>query len=117
MKSFDEIKKDKRIQILNKGTDGFRGYYQTAHTKGTIIVSFGGGWEHVSIAPFKGKMPSWEDMCEVKDMIWNDDECVVQYHPPKAEYVNNMPNCLHLWKPIKQTMPVPPSIFVGLKGR
>lgn len=34
-----------------------------------------------------------------KDMFFKEDEIVVQYHPAKSEYVNNMPNCLHLWRP------------------
>lgn len=37
-----------------------------------------------------------------------------QYHPPKSAYVNNHPNCLHLWRPIGIEMPRPPSIMVGI---
>lgn len=56
--------------------------------------------------------PSWDDMCEVKDMFWGEDECVVEYHPPKSEYVNSMPNCLHLWKPMDKELAVPPKYLV-----
>lgn len=59
--------------------------------------------------------PSWDDMCMIKDIFFKDDECAVQYHPPKSEYVNNMPNCLHLWRPLEATMPMPRSILVGIK--
>ena len=55
----------------------------------------------------------------LKDIFFEDTECVVQYHPPKSEYVNNIPFCLHLWKPIEEyagVMPMPPSILVGIKG-
>lgn len=58
-------------------------------------------------------------MCELKDMFFNEDECCVQYHHPKSEYVNNIKYCLHIWKPIKKysgTLPIPPSLFVGVKG-
>ena len=59
------------------------------------------GWEHVSIAPkHKYNIPTWDDMCTLKDMFFNDDEEVYQIHPNKSEYVNIMDNCLHLWKPI-----------------
>ena len=54
-------------------------------------------------------------MCALKDMFFRDDEYVVQYHPAKSEYVNNMPNCLHLWKPTAAELPVPPTIMVGIK--
>ena len=54
-------------------------------------------------------------MCILKDIFFNEDDTVVQYHPAKSEYVNNVPNCLHLWRPINDVMPTPPSIMVGLK--
>lgn len=83
-----------------------------------VYVSFSGGWEHVSIDG-KKRLPDWNEMCELKDMFFRDDECCVEYHPPKSEYVNNAPYCLHIWKPIEQysgKLPMPPSLFVGVKG-
>lgn len=59
-------------------------------------------------------MPSWEDMCMIKDIFFREDEAVIQIHPPKSEYVNNVPNCLHLWKSQKK-MTLPPSWMVGVK--
>lgn len=76
-------------------------------------------WEHVSVKArdHKGeRTPTWAEMCWVKEQFWDDDECVVQFHPPKSEYVNNHQFVLHLWKPIGVAMPTPPSICVGLKG-
>lgn len=81
------------------------------------------GWEHVSLSilepngkgGFRCVMPTWDDMCAVKAMFWDDEECVVQFHPPKSEYVNNHPACLHLWKCVNAEFPLPPSILVGLK--
>lgn len=58
------------------------------------------GWEHVSISPKKQtKIPTWQDMCQLKDIFFKDDEEALQLHPKKKEYVNVMDNCLHLWKP------------------
>ena len=73
------------------------------------------GWEHVSVST-KRRCPNWQEMCFVKDLFWAPDECVVQYHPPKADYVNNHPFVLHLWKHRDMPFPTPPSILVGLKG-
>ena len=56
------------------------------------------GWEHVSVSPYKGKMPTWDDMCAIKDIFWDDEEAVIQIHPKKSEYVNVKDNCLHLWR-------------------
>lgn len=76
------------------------------------------GWEHVSVSvAIEGecRMPTWDEMCLVKSKFWDDEECVIQFHPPKSEYVNNSAACLHLWKFMGGEFPLPPSIFVGLK--
>ena len=68
-------------------------------------------WEHVSVS-LPDRCPTWDEMCFIKDLFWNSDECVVQYHPPKSDYVNVAKNCLHLWK-YAGPMPRPPKIYVG----
>lgn len=71
-------------------------------------------WEHVSVSR-KQHPPTWVEMCWVKDLFWYDHECVMQLHPPKADYVNNHPNCLHLWRPHDGAIPRPPAALVGDK--
>lgn len=116
------VKTGKYLRVVEQGIDGGCGYIKlprdnkTGYTKASIIWSNGGGWEHVSVCPLNGSMPTWKDMCFIKDMFFFDDDWVVQFHPAKDEYVNNMPNCLHLWRPLEEKMPTPPSILVGLKG-
>jgi hypothetical protein len=76
-------------------------------------------WEHVSVSvrvPGETRCPTWEEMCEIKDMFWDKDETVIQYHPAEADYVNMHPHTLHLWKPIGVELPTPPSIMVGVKS-
>lgn len=82
-----------------------------------VVASNGGGWEHVSVSPCNRKRqtcPTWDEMCAIKDMFFEEEETVVQYHPPKSDYVNMHPYCLHLWRPIGREIPRPPSIFVGI---
>jgi len=79
-----------------------------------IIASVGEGWEHVSVS-LGGRCPKWSEMCIVKAMFWDDEDCVVQFHPPKSEHVNCHPYCLHLWRPIGRDIETPPSILVGPK--
>jgi hypothetical protein len=74
------------------------------------------GWEHVSVST-RRRIPNWREMCFVKDLFWRADETVVQFHPPRTEYVNNHPNCLHLWRPNDGHIRLPPSILVGDKTR
>ena len=75
----------------------------------------GMGWEHVSVSPGSAQRkccPTWDEMCAIKDMFFSEDERVMQFHPPKSEYINNYPYCLHLWKPIDTEIPHPPMICV-----
>jgi len=119
MKKLEEIKCNKYIEIIKEGQDGIGGtfYDKKSRTKLNFIMSWGAGWEHcsVSISTFYKRCPSWEQMCEVKNAFWNEDECCIEYHPAKKDYVNNHNYCLHIWKPINQEIPTPPSIMVGLK--
>ena len=71
-------------------------------------------WEHVSVSTPR-RPPNWQEMCFVKDLFWAEDECVVQYHPPVASYINNDPYCLHLWRWRGGEFPMPPAILVGLR--
>lgn len=71
-------------------------------------------WEHVS-ASCIDRCPTWAEMCMIKDIFWDSDECVVQFHPPASEYINYAPHCLHLWRPLNAQMPMPPSWMVGPK--
>lgn len=80
-----------------------------------VIASDGEDWEHVSVS-YPGGVPSWSIMCAVKAIFWDDEDCVVQYHPPRSQYVNNHPGCLHLWRPIGQELPAPPAWMVGAVG-
>ena len=111
--------------LRSTASDGNNGYFKirlsypvTAH----CIVSDGRGWEHVSvhIVDDKGKKgtertPTWSEMCKIKDIFWDETDCVVQYHPPKSDYINNHKHTLHLWRPTDQPLPRPDWILVGVK--
>lgn len=60
-------------------------------------------------------MPTWDEMCLLRNIFWNEDEAVIQIHPPKSQYVNNLGNCLHLWRCYYTDMLLPPSCFVGIR--
>jgi hypothetical protein len=125
MKSdWSHLDKGRKKDGLYATADGQRdgAFYIRRGTVDFIIIASQGDadipWEHVSarVASYKGdRIPTWEEMCWVKSLFWDDDECVVQFHPPKSDYVNNHPCVLHLWKPINMELPRPPSIAVGIK--
>ena len=116
MKTIEELRNTPRLIIEQVSRDGFSGEIQMLKWTGSVICTTGAGWEHVSVSPYKHHItPSWEDMCKIKSMFWRDDEAVIQIHPPKADYVNNMPNCLHLWRCTYKDMVLPPSVLVGVR--
>ena len=72
-------------------------------------------WQHVSCHKIitqqrrkARKIPTWNDMCFVKGLFWDEEDCVIQYHPPKSQYVNDNPFVLHLWLPVGIEIPLPP---------
>ena len=101
--------------------DGPNGLFYLRRERGPktelrIIASDGLGWEHVSVSTAT-RCPTWDEMCLVKDLFWSEDEAVMQLHPPKTEYVNNHAFCLHLWRPMDGSIPLPPAELVGVKTR
>jgi hypothetical protein len=71
-----------------------------------VIASDGDGmpdntqkWEHVSVS-LPHRVPEWKEMCFIKAHFWDDDDTVVQFHPPRSEWVNNHNYCLHMWRPV-----------------
>ncbi|SDX88029.1 DUF7694 domain-containing protein [Tepidimicrobium xylanilyticum] len=113
MRKIEEIRRNGRLQIIEEGMDGMMGYIHLPISKRplTFVFSWGGGWEHVSVS-HRNKVPTWDEMYMVKDIFFEDEEVVVQYHPRKSEYVNIHPYTLHLWRPINKEIPTPPIEFV-----
>lgn len=124
----EAVEKSRIMEGLYASKHGDRhGCFYIKHPSGvrlTVMASDGGDWkeanlsgppwEHVSVSTTQ-RTPTWEEMCFIKDLFFAPEECVVQFHPPKSQYVNHHPNCLHLWKPVGVDIPLPPSICVGLK--
>jgi len=91
----------RRIFIVSSGTDNYT------------------GWEHVSAHVIERKnkkvkevVPTWAEMCFVKSVFWKPEECVIQYHPSKSQYVDCHPFTLHLWKQINKEFPIPDISYV-----
>src|SRR5512137_266242 len=100
---------------VRDGNNGvFRLQLATSGRLVRCIVSDGKGWEHVSVMPLRGSGTlSWEEMTEVKDLFWEPEETVFQFHPPRSQYVNNASQVLHLWRPTDQPIALPPTWMVG----
>ena len=101
MKRLRDIRRAKEIQVRQATIWFGSGIVEINGWRGTVVWgSDEYGWEHVSVSPFDHSItPSWDDMCRLKDIFFDDEELVIQIHPPKSQYVNMQENCLHLWKP------------------
>lgn len=107
MRNFLSIRADKRIQVNASGQDGMNGWITLNGKQFWFVCSNGDGWDHVSVS-LKNRCPTWDEMCAVKDIFFSENECCVEYHPAKKDYVNLHPYCLHIWKPQLVDMPTPP---------
>jgi hypothetical protein len=110
----------RRIRTQGDG-DAFNGAFmlKARPTRASlyVIASNGGGWEHVSVSVAgERRCPTWDEMAWIKTVFFEDHETVMQLHPPQSAYVNNHAHCLHLWRPLREGIPVPPALMVGFKS-
>lgn len=71
---------------------------------GQVGVSCG-NWEgvpyiHASLVKAEG-LPTYEEMCALKDAVFGPNRYACQIHPPESEHVNIHSRCLHLWGPLR----------------
>lgn len=91
--------------------DGIEGFSLRSKDGLRLIASWGMGWDHVSVSR-SNRCPTWDEMCRVKNLLFDPEELAIQYHPPKSKYKNQHKYCLHLWRPQNETVPMPPLITV-----
>jgi hypothetical protein len=117
-----------RTGIMNSPTAaGNNGCFYIPHSDKALrkrlffvcIISDIAGWDHVSISLRRirdqqpDRLPTWDEMCYIKDLFFKEDETVVQYHPAKKDYVNIHKFVLHLFRPQDQTLVTPPTWLIG----
>lgn len=99
------------------GNNGAFEIIRNPRTSMYVIASDGENWEHVSVHCVSDgvqRTPTWAEMCYIKNLFWDEEDCVVQFHPPKSEYVNNHKHTLHMWRSIDQVFPTPDMLLVGI---
>lgn len=117
MKSMSEILGNPRVRPLEIGVDGAALHVRLRGGVSVIaIFSVGGGWDHVSARAVAGRMQTrimtWDELEELKRMLFKDDETAMQLHVPPSEHVNREVDVLHLWRPQGVEIPRPPAEFV-----
>lgn len=116
MKLDPVVEKYRRIHPVYGASSGNCGYFVVpipeSRRNFNVIVSDGGGWDHVSVS-LPDRCPTWEEMCAIKRLFFAPDEVVMQLHPAERNYRNCHPYCLHLWRPQEQTIPLPDPLMVA----
>ena len=103
-----------RTHVRSRRGDSF-GAFKLRHPRTGkiyhVMAAADEGWDHVSVSRPNRTLPTWDEMCWVKDLFFLPEETVVQYHPAKGKNVDRYP-VLHLWRPQDVELPMPPIIFV-----
>ena len=72
-----------------------------------VISGCSDGWDHVSVS-LTHRCPTWEEMNWIKNRFFEDEEMVIQLHPPRSIYINYGKTVLHLWRCWDQEIKIPP---------
>ena len=110
MREFEDVIKSPRLNIENLDPErrALRAFLSHPEYKAQEVYIVA-GWneygkndvkmEHVSVS-LNRRCPNWDEMCMIKNIFWDEEELVAQFHRPKSQYVNFFPHCLHLWRKI-----------------
>lgn len=98
-------------ELISSDYDGFNGDFLVPLSGELwhVRISDGMGWRHLSAtnAQRPTMTPTWEVMCRLKDLFFDDSEWCVQFMPPKEENINVHPHCLHIWSSLHEPIPHP----------
>lgn len=104
------------LEFYGWGGDGTCGVFRIpSRSNGRelfVIAASGEGWDHVSVSR-PNRPPTWAEMDQIKRMFFGDDEVVMQLHVAAKDHISVHHNCLHLWRPLDASIPLPPKDMVA----
>lgn len=119
MKDLDELNEYRRPHPLSREKgDSSHGCFVVPYKKTKkvailrIVASGSEGWDHVSIS-LENRCPTWEEMDFVKRLFFKPDEVAIQYHVPVEDHISLHPYCLHLWRPHRVAIQMPPKWMIA----
>jgi hypothetical protein len=74
----------------------------------TDVEPDGTAWRHVSIS-CADRYPTWDELKDARYRFFDEEAEVVQFFPPRSEYVNLHRNTFHLWHRLdgRRLIPMP----------
>jgi hypothetical protein len=85
--------------------------FQLNLTELRVIAANDGSWDHVSVST-RHRTPVWAEMEWIKHRFFRSNEVAMQLHVPVKDHINIHPFVLHLWRPHRVDIPLPPAKFV-----
>lgn len=79
--------------MVSRGPEGW--HLSISHRLNEIVLPLGLG---VPRGPRPGRYPSWDEIHDARYRFLPDKCTMALLLPPKAEYVNQMETCFHLWE-------------------
>lgn len=76
-----------------------------------VVASSGDDWDHLSVS-LPNRCPNWIEMEFAKRKFFNPEEVCMQLHVAEADHLSIHPHVLHIWRPQKKKIPLPPKEFV-----
>ena len=112
MKTADEIKSALGVSNVEElpFSDGMLSFiyrFTTGNMASVIVSPYERGkdgkvLEHASCSMANHrKTATWDEMCELKNLVWKPEEECYQLHPKESEYVHGvggLGNVLHIWR-------------------
>ena len=88
----------------------FDGASYRSRTKLAVIISCcieadDKHWVHLSIS-HRDRLPTWSELVSAKELFLGKEALAIQVFPPRSQWVNDHPYCLHLYQCLDET-PVP----------
>lgn len=79
------------------------------------VMRYGDGrpWAHLSMSRRDKKLPTWEQLREVKELFLGKQRKAIQVLPPADQYVNIHPGVLHLFCCLSDEDPLPDFRYKG----
>lgn len=65
------------------------------------VEADGLSWVHLSVSKRK-QFPTWDEFVQVKELFLGRESLALQVLPPRTEWVNDHPFCLHLYQCLDQ---------------
>lgn len=85
-------------QVDPFGPDGYR--YVNREQRIVVIATRadhgGQEWLHVSVS-CPDRVPSWDELAAIKELVIGPDRHAYQVFPPRAQWISIHEHCLHLW--------------------